>query len=122
MNLEEIIGLFLTPLIIFGFGWYWTKYPPKKINYLYGYRTRRSMANQNIWEYANSVGAKMMIYLGIICFAISMMLYFLEIKWKILISMFVLLLGLGFGMYWCETMINKFFDKNGNQKPNVKHP
>lgn len=30
------------------------KFPPKKINNLYGYRTHRSMLNQQIWDFANS--------------------------------------------------------------------
>lgn len=28
-------------------------FPPKKINNLYGYRTHKTMQNQDIWEFAN---------------------------------------------------------------------
>lgn len=29
------------------------KFPPKKINSLYGYRTHKTMQNQQIWDFAN---------------------------------------------------------------------
>ena len=35
-------------------GWLLKKFPPKKINHLYGYRTQRSMKNQATWEAANT--------------------------------------------------------------------
>lgn len=30
------------------------KFPPKKINSIYGYRTHRSMLNEEIWDFANT--------------------------------------------------------------------
>ena len=30
------------------------KFPPKKINNLYGYRTPKAMQNQQIWDFANA--------------------------------------------------------------------
>ena len=30
------------------------KFPPKKINSLYGYRTPKAMLNQQIWDFANT--------------------------------------------------------------------
>lgn len=42
------------------------KFPPKKINSLYGYRTVKAMQNQQIWDFANSVFNKnLLIYSGI---------------------------------------------------------
>jgi uncharacterized membrane protein len=40
------------------------KFPPKKINWLYGYRTPQSMKNQEKWDFAQSYSAKEMIKLG----------------------------------------------------------
>jgi len=37
------------------------KFPPKKINSLYGYRTKRSMASQEAWEFAQPYSGKMML-------------------------------------------------------------
>jgi uncharacterized membrane protein len=40
-------------------------WPPKKINYLYGYRTPRSMKNQLNWNIANTYSADLMMWAGI---------------------------------------------------------
>lgn len=40
-------------------------WPPKKINYIYGYRTPRSMKNQHNWDVANTYGADLMMWAGI---------------------------------------------------------
>jgi len=40
------------------------KFPPKKINHLYGYRTKSSMKNQERWDFAQSYSAKEMIKWG----------------------------------------------------------
>ena len=34
------------------------KFPPKKINNWYGYRTHKTMLNQKIWNFANTVFSK----------------------------------------------------------------
>lgn len=40
------------------------KYPPKKINYFYGYRTKSSMKSQERWDFAQNYSAKELINLG----------------------------------------------------------
>jgi|SRR6056300_504377 uncharacterized membrane protein len=37
------------------------KFPPKKINSLYGYRTGRSMKSQEAWEFAQSYSTELML-------------------------------------------------------------
>lgn len=101
-------------------GWAYFKFPPKEINRLYGYRTSRSMANQQVWRYANSLGSKMMLYLGVTILFVGVVLYFFySANTVVMVTIFVMLIGLGIGMYWCETQLNRRFDKNGNPK---KHP
>ncbi|MEE9406910.1 MAG: SdpI family protein [Polaribacter sp.] len=42
------------------------KFPPKKINSLYGYKTPKAMLNQQIWDFANSTfNNSLLIYAGI---------------------------------------------------------
>ena len=42
------------------------KYPPKKINNIYGYRTHKAMQNEQIWNFANTVFNKnLVIYAGV---------------------------------------------------------
>lgn len=46
-------------------GWILLKFPPKKINSLYGYRTKSSMKSQERWDFAQHYSAKQMIRLGV---------------------------------------------------------
>ena len=56
MKLTTWVSLLLVNLLIpaamIGFGLLLTKKPPKKVNGLYGYRTSRSMKNQDTWDFA----------------------------------------------------------------------
>lgn len=52
-------------------------WPPKKINYLYGYRTARSMKNQRNWDMANRYGADFMMWAGITTVLIQILTYLL---------------------------------------------
>ncbi len=42
----------LVPLTMVGFGWLLSKKAPKSINWLFGYRTSRSMKNDETWRFA----------------------------------------------------------------------
>ena len=42
----------LIPAVMIGFGRMMEKKPPKKVNGFYGYRTSRSMKNQDTWDFA----------------------------------------------------------------------
>ncbi|MFF2912422.1 SdpI family protein [Paenibacillus sp. NPDC057934] len=53
-------------LIIYGARLTVKKKPPKKINSLYGYRTKRSMKNQLLWDEANRYSAELMIRYGLV--------------------------------------------------------
>lgn len=45
--------------------WIQQKYPPKKINHFYGYRTSSSMKSQERWEFAQMYSARVMQRWGI---------------------------------------------------------
>lgn len=76
------------------------------------------MANQEIWDYANALGAKMLLYLGVILLIIGLLAYWIYPKASPLFSLFAMLIGIGSGMYRCETQLNKRFDKDGKRKKN----
>ena len=42
----------LIPVTMIGFGRVFTKNPPRKINKGFGYRSKRSMKNQDAWDFA----------------------------------------------------------------------
>ena len=47
------------------------RFPPKKINNWYGYRTSTSQKNQETWDEANRYSAKYMIKIGVIVIVIG---------------------------------------------------
>ncbi|SMC36928.1 SdpI family protein [Cellulophaga tyrosinoxydans] len=114
--MANIFSTIFTSILFIGIGFYWFKYPPKNINNLYGYRTRRSMANQQIWDYANKIGAKMLLVLGVVTLVLGVFLVLVLPLMSIFLTIVLILIGLGVGMYWCETKLNRHFDKNGKPK------
>lgn len=52
--------------------------PPKKIDFFYGYRTKRSMSSNELWQYANSFWAKLVLKLSILTlfFQIALLVFF----------------------------------------------
>ncbi|MBF6641452.1 SdpI family protein [Flavobacterium sp. J49] len=54
------------------------KFPPKKINYLYGYRTTASMKNQEVWDFAQRYSGIKMIQAGLFLMLISFVNVFLN--------------------------------------------
>ena len=56
-----IVGPQLLAIIFLIAGYIQKFYPPKKINTLYGYRTDRSMQNQQTWDEGNRYSTGLMI-------------------------------------------------------------
>ena len=104
----------LTGSVFFLAGLVMHLFPPKKINMLYGYRTKNSMKDQKRWDFAQDYSAnKMMLYGGV--FALSGIIG-LVIKTDEMTGMYV---GLGLMflvvvllLYSTETAINKKFGKD----------
>ena len=95
----------------------YAQYPPKKINPIYGYRTKRTMTNQTIWDYANKIGSRMIIWTGLICTAMGVIVYFIyQNVYAISFASTMLVVGLILGLFFCEKDLNAHFDKNGNPK------
>ncbi len=57
------------------------KFPPKKINSLYGYRTKRSMSSHEAWDFAQPYSGKMMLkYMAIYTLTAILPLVFNDIN------------------------------------------
>ncbi len=111
-----LISSLLPGVLIVLIGSYWKRYPPKKINHLYGYRTKKSMKNMDTWNYANKIGAKMFINGGVILVVLGGITYLLDPLmsiWVITIATVIVLLG---GIVFCEQELSRVFDKKGNRK------
>ncbi|RYF47892.1 MAG: SdpI family protein, partial [Cytophagaceae bacterium] len=51
-----------------------SRFPPKEINPLYGYRTKTSMANQQVWDEANQYSTRLLIKCGWVLVAIGVVI------------------------------------------------
>ena len=129
-----IVTTLLTPLTIWGFGSFWKKNPPKKINNTYGYRSGMSMKNQETWDFAHAHCSKVMRKAGIImaifssfCIAILLILKLnglitsIDIMTIQLIIIFVQVIALIMCFILTEKTLKRNFDRNGKRttiKPN----
>ena len=52
-------------------------FPPKKINYLYGYRTGSSMQSQERWDFAQKFSAALMVKSAVVMAVLSALSYFI---------------------------------------------
>ena len=116
MNLEFAIGhLLIGPLMLLTCCIF-SKYPPKKINDFYGYRTKRSMRNQDCWNFANRHSISLMwkiSFLTCVFQAISVIL--LDEGVALLTTTIVLATTLIYSVYLTEKALKNTFDKEGNR-------
>ena len=105
-------------------GWLLKKFPPKKINHLYGYRTQRSMKNQASWEAANTYSTLVFFKISLYSFFIPVALYFLFPQLNVLITIITNTLLLLYVLYATEKYLKSRFDTQGNpldQTHQTKH-
>jgi uncharacterized membrane protein len=85
------------PLFIVGFvfaaaAFISLKFPPKNINSIYGYRTSRSMKNQENWDLAQRFSSQLMLKQGLIMLVLAFILAILPIPVEAATLMSLLLL------------------------------
>lgn len=66
--------IYIIPILITLIGILMYKRPPKKVNWFIGYRTRKSMKNQEVWEKANRYCGKLWIIIGLIMVIVALLL------------------------------------------------
>jgi len=75
---------------MFGFGAFWMKHPPKIINWVYGYRTKMSMKNEETWEFAHSYHARVWFWGGIILLVVSLIIMVLLRESYVKVSIWII--------------------------------
>ena len=75
-----LLTVLFLPLIMIVVGNIFKNNPPRTINHLYGYRTKRSMKNQKSWEFANKKMGEYWFKFGIILLPLSVVPLFLCYK------------------------------------------
>ena len=113
----------LFPAIMILFGKVFMRSAPKKINYIYGYRTDMSMKNRDTWEFAHKHIGKLWFRLGLLLIPITVIPMLLVIGNSEnvvatvgLIVSFVNTVTLIVPVFSTEKALNKTFDKEGNRK------
>ena len=113
----------LIPFTMIGFGKYFIKKAPEKINGVFGYRTSMSMKNKDTWEFAHKYCGKIWYICGLILLpmtAVCMLLLIGEDKYAIgtrgaIIVGIQLVILIG-SIFPTEKALRKNFDKNGERR------
>ncbi|RRO13974.1 SdpI family protein [Flavobacteriaceae bacterium 14752] len=98
------LGLISTGIIFVVAGLILLKNPPKEINWLYGYRSKTSMKNQKIWDFAQTYSAKVMMKLGLALIFISLLglIYTPTIEIALMLTLVVIILNAVLLVYLVE--------------------
>ena len=118
-----LIVVLLIPLTMLFFGWLLFRKTPKEINYVYGYRTKRSMMNEETWRFANQYFGKVWYLCGLISVPLSVTAIALvlgkgtETVGTIggIITMLQMIPLVG-AIILTEIALKKNFDENGSRK------
>ena len=115
MKWALFIGATAPSLLLMIFALFYRAYPPKNINFIYGYRTWKSMRNQETWDFGNKIGAKMMFFVGVSTLTVGTATYFISPNWALGVSLFFLVVAMFVGIFWCERQFRFHFDKSGKR-------
>ncbi|MBR4099569.1 MAG: SdpI family protein [Clostridia bacterium] len=117
-----VISCLLIPVIMLIFGKLFSKTAPKKINYIFGYRTSRSMKNEQTWEFAHRQLGKIWERFSIALLPISVLpLIFVigrsedAIGTVGAIICFFQIAVIFVSIIIVETLLKRNFDENGNK-------
>lgn len=123
MYMFYFVFLIFIPLMMIVIGGSWRKRPPKSINWIYGYRTTRSMKSQEAWEFAHKYVGELWFKMGIITIVISLIFLFvlsftsediaekMFVAWTLAQAILLII-----PIIPTERALKKNFDKNGNKK------
>lgn len=92
------------------------KFPPKKINNIYGYRTFKAMQNQDIWNFANATFNKTLLFYACFSFVGGLVLAKFsakEISWE---PMVLVMLSILVSIIKTERALNDNFTEEGKRK------
>lgn len=64
----------IVPVITIFAGWFMWKHAPKQINSIIGYRTKRSMKNDDTWKFAHNFCGKLWWIMGWIILGVSIVI------------------------------------------------
>ena len=96
-------------------GQYFVKHPPKKINPLMGYRTPRSMKNEESWNFAQVYSSELFKKYGFVIMLVAFLDFFfpnIDLRTKKRLAMAVITLPIAYIIIKTERILKeKFGDK-----------
>ncbi len=117
--------VFLGPILLTGvafivLGIIMRKYPPKHINYMYGYRTKNAMKSQRHWDFAQRYSAQQITLAGVLLCMLQPILFLifknLSSLNKIILSIIVIILVIVGYILKVENKIKKEIEDSNNGK------
>ncbi len=113
----------ITPLLMLIGGWMMWKHCPKKINGVFGYRTSRSMKNDDTWRFAHEYCGKLWWKIGWMMLPLSLLISIpLYLASELLLAliglivMFIQLAILFYSIYLTEKALKQHFAEDGFRK------
>lgn len=113
----------LIPVIMLVIGIWFSKHPPRKINAAAGYRTSRSMRNQETWDFAQNYCGVLWKKLGWIMLPVSVIVagatYGMSEDGIGMVSLILIHIQLAVllgSIYPVEKALKNTFDEEGNKK------
>ena len=92
-----------------------SKYPPRKINMMYGYRTKSSMKSKERWDFAQIYSTDLLYNYGLLLTLIGVLCYFTSfaIVTATILSLLIMTILVGLLIYKTEKAIE---DKFGSEE------
>ena len=89
------------------------RFPPKKINHLYGYRTTASMKSQESWDFTQQYSAKKMMQIGTYITALGLLSLIIDLQlfWSVGIALTIVTIGPLLMLLKVEAELKKRFPK-----------
>ena len=113
----------LIPITMILVGWVMRKHPPKRINWVCGYRTALSMKNKETWEFAHEYGGRVWCIVGAIMLVpsiVAMVPFYHSavpavsiVSWAVTIVQLIALIA---SVLTIEIALKRTFDENGVRK------
>jgi uncharacterized membrane protein len=114
--MDSFIYVLTTNGVLFLISIIFWKFPPKKVNNIYGYRTPKAMQNQQIWDFANTTFNQAFLKFSGISLLAALLLASMvkvELKWE---PMVFVALSILVSIIKTERAINDNFTEEGKRK------
>ena len=121
MVLFLFINALLIPFSMMILGKRWSKKPPKDRYGMSGYRTSRSVLNDDTWKYAHRCWGKVNYYVGVLLVVITIIVLMIVKYDRDLETIVIYIVFIQLGIFILtsipvEILLNRAFDQDGHRR------